>query len=99
MKWLEEQGGKKEAQVCRGRGAPDGGGQGALSGGRRTGEREHPLESTMQHECQGTEQEQGVEGGGLDWTEPRGWQGTSGMSMRHLGVIRAGVLAQSMGYG
>lgn len=39
---------------------------------QRIDERKHPLERKMQYECQGTEQERGVEGGGLDWTEPRG---------------------------
>lgn len=33
MKWLEEQGGKEEAPVCRGRGAPDGEGRVLLAEG------------------------------------------------------------------
>lgn len=41
---------------------------------------------------------EGVDGGGLDWTEPGGDSGTSGVSTRHVWVVKAWGLTQSMGH-
>lgn len=69
MKWLEEQGGKEEAPVCRGRRAPDGEGRVLLAEG--DGRQKNPWKGRCDMSAR-VQAREDVEGCGLDWTEPWG---------------------------